>query len=223
MRADSVMHDELIASILATVPVGIFVVDPDSLCIVSANAHAWRLLDPEWQDRDLIGCAFVDVFPSPRGVLQSLVQRVMTAGEPIHLANATYTGFARGVTYWDADISPVRDARGICTAVLFSFVETTANVLAQRDLEETNRELATLSALGTTVAESLDFDAVVNRVLAAITALIPHDRAFLMLDNDPAHLRVVAAHGESDMETRQVGMVVPKQGSVNGWVFSHRK
>jgi GAF domain-containing protein len=222
MRVEPVAHDELLTSILATVPVGILVVDPVSLRIVSANGHAQRLLDPKWHDRGLVGQDFVAVFPASGDMVRQIVHRVAELGESVHVANRPFTGFARGLTYWDADITPVRDADGVCTAILFNFVETTANVLAQRELEETNRELATLSALSAMVVESLDFDAVVDRVLAAIAALIPHDRAFLMLEADAAHLRVVAARGDDTQAPGQVGMLVPKQGSVNGWVFSHR-
>src|ERR1700745_2499129 len=113
MRLEPVVHDELLASILATVPVGILVIDPASLRIVSANGHAQRLLDPKWHDRGLVGQEFVEVFPASREIVQGIVHRVVELGETIHLANRPYVGLARGLTYWDADITAVRDADGV--------------------------------------------------------------------------------------------------------------
>jgi len=387
------VRDELLATILKTAPVGIFVIESDTLRILLANKQAKAILDPEWHDRDLTGYLFPEVFTAISfAQFHAIMQDVARTGETFHIQGYAYDGFARGRTYWNDDITPLHDDAGHCYAVMLTLTETTAHVLAQQQLEETNTvltainalalrvnatkdlptifqyaldtliellhldqgvvgivnfadrtlrlvadrlprqprpnapipldetftlraieqytcpvviedvasdprllpleraifgangaralllvpilvegawygvmvlhatsaprtftideialsetvsnqlavavrnaqlyeqtqqrmtELATLAAVGATVAASLDFDEVVNRVLAAVAALIPHDRAFLMLDETPDALRVVAARMVSVPGGPQLGELVPKKESLNGWVFEH--
>ena len=387
------VRDELLATILKTAPVGILVIESDTLRILLANKQAKAILDPEWHDRDLTGYLFPEVFTAISfAQFHAIMQDVARTGETFHIQGYAYDGFARGRTYWNDDITPLHDDAGHCYAVILTLTETTAHVLAQQRLEETNTvltainalalrvnatkdlptifqyaldtliellhldqgvvgivnfadrtlrlvadrlprqprpnapipldetftlraieqytcpvviedvasdprllpleraifgangaralllvpilvegawygvmvlhatsaprtftideialsetvsnqlavavrnaqlyeqtqqrmtELATLAAVGATVAASLDFDEVVNRVLAAVAALIPHDRAFLMLDETPDALRVVAARMVSVPGGPQLGELVPKKESLNGWVFEH--
>jgi len=393
MSVQTDVRDELLATILKTAPVGILVIEPETLRILLANEQVTAILDPEWRNRDLIGYTFRDVFPKTITTrFHTVVREIARNGAALHIQDYAYDGFARGRTYWNYDITPLHDDAGQCYAVMLSSIETTAHVLAQRRLEETNTvltainalalrvnattdlptifqyaldtliellhldqgvvgtvnfvdrtlclvadrmprhprqdtpipldetftlraieqytcpvviedvasdprllpleraifgangaralllvpilvegawygvmvvhatsgprtftvddialsetvsnqlavavrnaqlyaqtqqrmtELATLAEVGATVAASLDFDEVVNRVLAAIAALIPHDRAFLMLDETPDALRVVAARTVPAPGGPQLGELVPKSDSLNGWVFAH--
>lgn len=393
MRVQTDVRDELLATILKTAPVGILVIEPQTLRILLANERVKATLDPVWGDRDLTGYLFPDIFTvSPSISFQSVVQDVARTGNSLHVKDYAYDGFARGRTYWNYDLTPLHDDAGYCYAVMLSSTETTAHVLAQQRLEETNAaltainalalrvnatndlptifqyalvtliellpfdqgavgrvdhrdrvlrvvadhspirrpgsahipldtsailrwtggrksplavanvetdvrltdderalltangvksvlfvpiivddhlygtiglhatcamrslttdefalaetvsnqlavavrnaelheqtqqrmtELATLAEVGATVANSLDFDEVLNRVLAAIAALIPHDRAFLMLDEAPDALRVVAVRPNAAPGGPQLGELVPKHDSLNGWVLEH--
>ena len=395
MSVQTDVRDELLATILKTAPVGILVIEPQSLRILLANEQVKAILDPEWRHRDLTGYTFLDIFAAiPAARFHTVVQDVARTGTPLHVTDYAYDGFARGRTYWNYDITPLHDEAGHCYAVMLGSTETTAHVLAQQRLEETNAaltainalalrvnatkdlptifqyaldtlvellhldqgaigqmdyhdralrlvadhspvvsrrdirisldtsemlrrlrdqktplaiadvatdarvgaderailvasgvrsallvpiivdddlygtialdattaprsftddeialaetvsnqlavairnthlheqmaqrmtELATLAEVGATVAASLDFDEVVDRVLAAIGALIPHDRAFLMLDETPVSLRIVAARSASAQDADQIGMLIPKQGSLNGSVFTDRQ
>ncbi|MDQ6908049.1 MAG: GAF domain-containing protein, partial [Chloroflexota bacterium] len=115
------------------------------------------------------------------------------------------------------------------TADEIALAETVGNQLAvairdaqlHDEMQQRMTELATFAEMGGTVAASLDFDEVVNRVLAAIAALIPHDRAFLMLDDSAEALCVVASRPTSARGGPHVGERVPKRDSLNGWVFEH--
>ena len=388
------LREELLASILARVPVGLLVADPQTLRVLVANAHAIRLLDRPEPDAALVGRRLPEIFPNWNVESDALV-RTVAGGEAVHFDEIPYTGFARGLTYWDADWTPVLDAAGVCTEIVISFVETTAHVRTERALAERNaaqaaindlalrintskdlptitraaldalvailhldgghvgrydperralhfvgaqsvppldgdrtvyvdesavlralladgqpvaladvradprllpderafliaqgilaslcvpivadgaligmigldaaraprsfaaeeitiaqtvanqlavalrnarlheereqrvHELAALSAVGATVAASLDFDEVTHRVLHAIASLLPHDRALLMLDeDDPDALHVVAARDVDGQAPSLVGTRIPKQGSVNGWVFAHER
>jgi GAF domain-containing protein/anti-sigma regulatory factor (Ser/Thr protein kinase) len=112
-----------------------------------------------------------------------------------------------------------------------SLAETVANQLAvaignaalHEQMEQRLTELATVAEIGATVATSLDFDEVVDRVLAAVASLIPHDRAFLLLDESPEALRVVGARSRDGTTPELVGTLIPKGESVNGRVFSSRQ
>jgi len=228
MSVQTDVRDELLATILKTAPVGILVIEAETLRILLANEQVQRMLDPEWAERDLTGYTVLDVLTGiPPTQLRAAVQSVAHSGAPVHLEDFAYDGFARGRTYWNDDLTPLHDDAGRCYAVLLTLVETTAHVLARRRLEETNAALTAINALATfaeadgTAAASLDFDEVVNRVLAAVAALIPHDRAFLMLDDSPTALRVVASRPASARGGPQLGALVPKRDSLNGWVFEH--
>jgi signal transduction histidine kinase len=243
MSVQTAVRDELLATILRTAPVGILVIEPQTLRILLANEQIKATLGPEWGDRDLTGYTFLDVFTAiPSARFHTVVQDVARTGDPLHVENYAYDGFAHGRTYWNYDLTPLHDDAGQCYAVMLSSIETTAHVLARQHIEEKNAaltainatnadlheqmqqrmtELATLAAVGATVVNSLDFDEVLNRVLAAIGALLPHDRAFLMLDETADALRVVAAHSVAAPGGPQLGDLVPKKGSLNGWVWEH--
>ncbi len=391
MSVQTDVRDELLATILKTAPVGILVIEAETLRILLANEQIKAILDPEWAGRDLTGYTVLDVLAGiPPVQFRAAVQSVAHSGKTLHFQDYAYDGFARGRTYWNDDLTPLHDADGHCYAVMLTSVETTAHVLARQRLEATNAaltainslalrvnatkdlptifqyaldtlldllrldqgavgqmdyqdgalrlvadrspsaarrniriplaasgtlrlldeqksplaivdvttdtrlsddervtlvandvksalfvpilvdgtlfgtigldattaprvftaeeialaetvgnqlavairnaqlhdqmqqrmtELATFAEVGGTVAASLDFDEVVNRVLAAIAALIPHDRAFLMLDESPDALRVVATRGEAARGGPQLDAFVPKKDSLNGWVF----
>ena len=97
------------------------------------------------------------------------------------------------------------------------------NATLHEQMQQRLTELATLAEVGATVAASLDFNEVVDRVLAAIASLIPHDRAFLLLDQSPDMLRVVAARSSAGAIPDQVGLLIPKSSSVNGHVFRSKQ
>ncbi len=395
MSVQADVRDELLATILRTAPVGILVIEPGTLRILLANEQVQRILDPEWQGRDLTQYTIADLFVEA-GAAQfgPMIDNVVHTGVAMQYRDVPYDGFARGRTYWDYDLTPLYTEAGACYAVLLSSTETTAHVLAQHQLQETNAaliavnalalrvnatkdlptifqyaldtlialldldqgaigrvdyqsrelhliadhsplpdrrdlrvpldgsgtlqwmlhhqspivvedvqrdtrllgkerailrahhvtsalfipivvegalfgsicldataapraftpeeialaetvsnqlavaignaslheqmqqrltELATLAEVGATVATSLDFDEVVDRVLGAVASLIPHDRAFLMLDETPDALRVVAARSVTGATPDLVGALIPKATSVNGRVFHSRQ
>ena len=392
MSIQTDVRDELLATILKTAPVGILVIEPDTLRILLANEQIKATLDPEWLDRDLTRYAFGEIFTDSTNQFHIVVRDIARTGKPVHVQGYAFDGFARGRTYWNYDLTPLFDESGHCYAVMLSSIETTAHIIAQQRLEEANAvlmainalslrinatkdlatifqyaldtlldllhldqggigqmddqdgalhlvadrspaafrhdvriafdesatlrymretkrslavedvatdtrvapserailiangvqsalfvpivvdddlfgtigldatrapraftadeialaetvsnqlavairnaqlheqtqqrmtELAALAEVGATVAASLDFDEVINRVLAAVAALIPHDRAFLMLDESPEALRVVAERSGGAFGGPRLDELVPKHESLNGWVFEH--
>jgi GAF domain-containing protein/anti-sigma regulatory factor (Ser/Thr protein kinase) len=97
------------------------------------------------------------------------------------------------------------------------------NVALHEQMRQRMIELATLAEVGATVAASLDFDEVVDRILAAVASLIPYDRAFIMLDESDDALRVVAARSVSGTAPEQINALIPKATSLNGRIFLTRQ
>lgn len=223
MSVETDVRDGLLATILRTAPVGILVIEPGSLRVLLANEHVQRILDPAWHNRDLTQYTLSDLVTDDGAArLRGLVEEVARTGAPMQFRDRSYDGLARGRTYWNYDLTPLYDETRHCYAVMLSTTETTSHVLVQQRLEERMTELATLAEVGATVSASLDFDEVVDRVLAAVAALIPHDRAFIMLDESADALRVVAARSATGVVPEQIGTLIPKATSVNGQVFRTR-
>jgi len=211
---------ELLATILATAPVGVLVLDPRTLRVLLANEQYKRFLDPEWWERDLTGHALGEIIHGfAETKLPHVIQQVAGTGQAIRLGSREYRGFARGATYWSYDAIPLREMTGIGAAVLFTIVEVTEQVVARREVEETNTALAILAEVNATISASLDLDEVMDRVLSAISPLIPYERALVALDDGEDSLRIVAARHQGRQDTPILGTVLPKHGSLNGQVF----
>lgn len=220
MAVNVELPGELLATILATAPVGVLVIDPRTLRVLLANEQYKRFLDPEWWDRDLTGYALENIVHGfAETKLPHVIQQVAETGQAIRLGSREYTGFARGATYWSYDAIPLREMAGIGAAVLFTIVEVTEQVVARREVEETNAALAILAEVNATISASLDLDEVMDRVLSAIAPLIPYERAIVALDNGEDSLRIVAARRQGRQDTPLLGTVLPKYGSLNGQVF----
>lgn len=211
---------ELLATILATAPVGVLVIDPWTLRVLLANEQYKQFLDPEWWGRDLTSYALGEIIRDfAETNLPRVLQQIAETGQPMRLGNREYTGFARGVTYWSYDAIPLREMAGIGAAVLFTIVEVTEQVVARREVEDTNAALAILAEVNATISASLDLDEVMDRVLSAIAPLIPYERAMVVLDDGQNGLRIVAARRQGKQDTPLLGTILPKHGSLNGEVF----
>lgn len=216
MSADISASNELLATILATAPMNILVIEAESLRVLLVNERYRQTLDPEWRARDLIGRPATDFLPDleTSGIAASL-REVGRTGKAVHLSEWRFRGFARGDTYWDCDITPMCDTRGVCTALMLAAVEVTEHIAARR-------ELATLGEISAAVMASLDLNEVMDRVLAAIASLIPFDRGFVLLDDGGDDLCIVAARDDVGKSAFLAGTRVPKDDtSINGWVYDH--
>ncbi len=166
MSVQTDVRDELLATILKTAPVGILVIEPETLRILLANEQVKAILDPEWHDRDLTGYTFRDVFPETISArFHTVVQDIARTGTALHVQDYAYDGFTRGRTYWNYDITPLHDDAGQCYAVMLSSIETTAHVLAQQRLEDANTILTAINALALRVNATKDLPTIFQYAL----------------------------------------------------------
>ncbi len=212
MTAPSNMTNELLATMLATVPASIAVFDVATERVILANARYRSILDSQWHDRDLVGVRIADILRDPETTL-ALIRSVAQTGEPWRTAGFAYDGFERGVTYWDFDLTPMWDEAGRCISVMLAAVDVTEHMRAQLEMQ-------TLAAVSTAVTMSLDLDDVLDRILVATAPLIPYDRAFVLLDAGET-LRIAAGRDGTGRGNFLRDTLIPKGESINGWVFAH--
>jgi len=184
MSVQTDVRDELLATILKTAPVGILVIESDTLRILLANEQVKAILDPEWHDRDLTGYLFPEVFTAISFArFHAIMQDVARTGETFHIQGYAYDGFARGRTYWNDDITPLHDDAGQCYAVMLTLTETTAQVLAQQRLEETNTVLTAINALALRVNATKDLPTIFQYALDTLIELLHLDQGVVGIVN----------------------------------------
>src|SRR6266849_2500580 len=99
MSVQADIRDGLLATILRTAPVGILVIEPESLRVLLANEHVQHVLDPDWHNRDLTGYTIADLFGEAGAArFHRSVEEVARTGNAVHVLNQPYDGFARGRT-----------------------------------------------------------------------------------------------------------------------------
>ena len=196
MSVQTDVRDELLATILKTAPVGILVIESETLRILLANEQVKRMLDPEWVGRDLTGYTALDVLVGiPPARLRAAVQSVVVSGTTLHLEDYAYDGFARGRTYWNDDLTPLHDDAGHCYAVMLTLVETTAHVIARQRLEETNAALTAINALALRVNATKDLPTIFQYALDALIELLHLDQGAVgRVDDRDDALRLIAVH-----------------------------
>ncbi|MBV9848308.1 MAG: SpoIIE family protein phosphatase [Armatimonadetes bacterium] len=153
---------DFVQRILQNVQAAVLVLSAEAdLVILSANALAEAMPDPERERDGLVGRRLADVFPGLDDVLGDALQRAVARGASSTLPDAEYCGFARGATYWTFSVTPQRDpaTRRVSQIILLA-LETTDRIRLLRENEENARreqqranELdATLRSLGDGVA-----------------------------------------------------------------------
>ncbi len=133
-----------------------------------------------------------------------LIARGAALGTLLVVRRATYS-------YSDADLHRLEQ-------IVPQIASAVANALLYREATGRATELEAANGVATAVTASLDFDEVMNRVLTAVTPLVPFERALVLLDDGPEYLRVASVrqpHGEMPLP---IGMRVPKAGSICGHV-----
>jgi ligand-binding sensor protein/anti-sigma regulatory factor (Ser/Thr protein kinase) len=127
-QLELVTQHQLLTAILEASPVGIVVLDPD-LRFRWANAAYLRFLDEPHLSCDLVGVPLAEVLPS----IVETARAVSETGEPIRKRGFAHEGFARGTTYWNAHMLPLKhDGQDPPYDVLVVLSEVTEQVLADQ-------------------------------------------------------------------------------------------
>lgn len=183
-----VEENELVAAITGTVPVGLYVTDPE-LRFRWANAAYQEFLEEPYRSQPLEGVFIGDVVPgAAKARSLEILRTVSCTGEPAFFPEFEYLGFARGVTYWHWELLPLKlDRLEPPYDVLTVISDITDQVLQRKKVETASRSytaLAENSGLGLALCrtvydgegKAVDFEFVeVNRLHHAFTGLPPED------------------------------------------------
>lgn len=174
-------------SILQTVidhaPAGIVFFDRASLRVVWANQTYAQFLEPPFNTEGIAG-RVLDEF-IPRAVetgVRSVFERVGETGEPYRDWEFVYDGFARGITYWQWSLVPVRAGEEL-DGLLLLVSEVTELVEARKRVEELVKEtrrradqLASLLEVSQDLVSTLDLEQILLRILSHLKPILDFNK-----------------------------------------------
>jgi anti-sigma regulatory factor (Ser/Thr protein kinase) len=140
--------NELVAGITESVPVGLYIVDPD-LRYRWANAAYQAFLEEPYRSQPLEGVFVGDTLPGSdpqTGPGLQLLRLASQTGNGMFFPEHDYQGFSRGTTYWRRELIPLKRERiEPPYDVLVVVSETTEQVLQQKELESASRSYQALA------------------------------------------------------------------------------
>lgn len=171
-RQTSIETDDYFAVMLEQMPVGVALYDAQTFCLLEANPLFFQWLDPPWRgNRQAIGHPPMLWLPEAveQGVMD-IFRSVAETGVPYRSGIYMFPAFARGITYWNWTLSPVRDQDGQIARLVQTLVEITEQVEMQRrsespvvssqaakdDAESGRQRLEVIEAVARSVRTSLD-------------------------------------------------------------------
>lgn len=148
-QLELLQENVLLGAILASAPLGIFVVDPD-MRLTWANEASREYLDERWELTDLLGRRVHDVLP-PEGSerLVDRLREVSRTGRSYLTEETPFYGLGRGITYWCVRMLPLPvEEQGPPYDVLVLASDITDSVLVRKALAaERNRLQSVLASL----------------------------------------------------------------------------
>ncbi|HUS14038.1 MAG TPA: histidine kinase dimerization/phospho-acceptor domain-containing protein, partial [Chloroflexia bacterium] len=153
------------------VPAGIIAFTVPDLRVSEVNPFYLQFLDEPFRSgaRDLHGLPVTEFIPQvAESGLLDLFRRVATTGEPVTISEFEFTGFERGITYWDWSMVSLHDMEGgPVTGLLLLVAERTEAVLARRRLA---------AALAGARAQAAELDAVIQQMAEGVAITDPSGR-----------------------------------------------
>ncbi|MDQ2805499.1 MAG: response regulator [Chloroflexota bacterium] len=155
-------------SLIAHVPAGIVSFSVPDFRVRQANPFFLQFLDEPFRSgaRPVLGLQLAEFIPQAReSGVQAIYENVAASGQPFTINEFEFQGFARGVTYWNWSLVPLREQpTGPVSGVLLLVSEVTTGVRANRRLSEaldvTRRQAAELDG---TIQQMVEGVAVVDR------------------------------------------------------------
>src|SRR5579872_3598769 len=135
--------DDYFAVMFEQMPVGVALYDAQTFCLLAANPLFLQSLDPPWHGNpQVIGHTPVTWLPEAeeQGIME-IFRVVAETGVPYRSGIYMFPAFARGITYWNWTLSPVRDQDGQIVRLLQTLIEITEQVETQQQSEATNVSL----------------------------------------------------------------------------------
>ena len=133
-----------LSAIVSGAPVGIVLMDADTLLVREANAFYHRFLEGEWRTPGaIVGHTPWEFIPNFEEFgTAGIFQRVARTGAPFEIAEYEFEGFERGTTFFRWTLQPVGERPGGGPQyLLLLVVEITEQVLGRRAAEAERRAL----------------------------------------------------------------------------------
>jgi PAS domain S-box-containing protein len=133
LLADNQRQNNLLETLIHSLPVGVALLEGPELRFLLANASYSRMKSVHHEP--MIGRTFTEVFPTARVSLE-LLHQVLETGEPVSGKEfAADFNEGRGVTFWDFHLIPIVHGSGEVHQVLVLTNDVTDKVLARQQAE----------------------------------------------------------------------------------------
>lgn len=132
---------------------------------------------------DFLGRNHFELYPHAEN--QAIFERVRDTGEPAAWREKPFVfpdQPERGTTWWDWTLTPVKDASGAVTGLVFSLRDVTEKVVARERLRDSEREASSRAAELDATFAALDFPVMVFGASGTVVRANPAARAVLGRD-----------------------------------------
>jgi len=136
-------------------PVGIVVIDSVENRAKWANPAYLKFLDEPFRSSGITGAHLRDFMPQADEIgLIDVLQTVASSGKPYIDPEYEYTGFKRGMIYWQISIVPLPVGEGSSPDLMIVAIETTEQVRSRRYIEELAEQAEQAESLLQSVIDS---------------------------------------------------------------------
>ncbi|MBI3979907.1 MAG: GAF domain-containing protein [Chloroflexi bacterium] len=154
LHQEIVRQRDFLDTVLRTLPTPVAVLEGLELIYRLANRAVQEQVGA---NVEVIGRRLTDVLPTTAyDGTAALFRRVIETGRPAHVSDYEYTGLARGVTYWNLSLVPLKHEEGRPPTLLMLAGETTVEVQARRRVEELARESGQRASVLRAVLDAID-------------------------------------------------------------------
>lgn len=131
----------LIERMLEQMPVGVALLDAQTLCLLTANAAFHEFLIPAWQSECAIGHPVTDWLPlAQENGIVAAYRSVAATGIAYRSGEFRFYTYGRGMTYWNWTIDPICDSDGQVVQLLTTASDITPHVQADQRIEQQKQE-----------------------------------------------------------------------------------
>lgn len=181
----------VLQTIIDHVPAGIVFFDRTTLRVVWANQTYAQFLEPPFRTEGIVDRVLDEFIPraAETGV-RAVFERVAATGEPYRNWEYAYDGFARGITYWQWSLVPVRAGDDL-DGLLLLVNEVTELVGARKRVEELVKEtrrradqLASLLDVSQDLVSTLDLEQILLRILRHLKPILDFNRGAVFVPQE---------------------------------------
>jgi signal transduction histidine kinase len=191
-----------LGALVSGAPVGIVLLDAETLAVREANAFYHQFLEGPWREPgSLLGHTPAEFIPDfETAGVGEIFRRVRDTGRPFEISEFEFHGFARGTTYFRWTLQPVSAGPGGPAYLLLLVVDVTEQVVARRTAEAERKALYDVLdtlPVGVVLAEAPSGRAVyLNAAGVALGGRTREELSPERVGDYPAHWRAFRPTGE---------------------------